>query len=166
MAKYPYDDEYMTYDYRSHMYVLTPKAILDELGENLDVILVNSDPVTRNAFLKKISRMVYNYIKEQSSSFDYIEYILAKDGRLRDMVKDMLISQVEYTLTNGAVADYSGVNLAKGQIADLWKIRGDAKVSDTVVTETHKRLPHYGFCLCCNSMSMPRLALCALHKGY
>ncbi len=166
MAKFPYDDEYMTYDYRSHRYILTPKAVLDELGENLDIILVNADPVTRNAFLKKISRTVYNYIKQQSSSFAYIEYILAKDGRLRDTIKEMLISQVEYMLTDGAVADYSGVNLAKGQFPDLYKMRGDAKVSDTVVTESHKILPYYGFCLCCNSMSMPRLARCALYRGY
>lgn len=166
MAKFPYDDEYMTYDYRSHRYVLTPKAVLDELGENLDIILVNADPVTRNAFLQKVSRAVYNYIKQGSSSWEYVEYIMAKDGRLRDTIKEMLVSQVEYMLTDGAVADYSGVNLAKGQFPDLYKMRGDAKVSDTVVTESHKILPYYGFCLRCSSMGMPRLALCALHKEY
>lgn len=166
MAKFPYDDEYMKYDYRTHRYVLTEKAVLDELGENLDVILTNSDPVTRNAFLKKISLSVYNYIKQQSASFEYIEYILAKDGRLRDTIKEMLVSQVEYMLADGAVADYSGMNLAKGQFPDLWKIRGDAKVSDTVVTESHKRMLDYGFSMCCNSLNMPRLARCALYKGY
>lgn len=165
-TKFPYDDEYMTYDYRTHRYVLTEKAVMDDLGENLDVILVNSDPVSRNAFLRKISRTVYGYIKDQSSSYEFIEYILAKDGRLRDTIKDMLISQVEYTLLGGAIADYSGVNLAKGQFPDIWKMRGDAKVSDTVVTEAFKILPDYGFSLCCNSMRMPRLARCALYKGY
>lgn len=166
MAEFPYNDEYMTYDFRKHRYVLTEKAVFDELGENLDVVLVNSDPVSRNAFLNKVSRIVYGYIKGNSSSWEYIEYIMAKDGRLRDTIKSMLISQVEYMLGDGAVSNYSGVNLAKGQFLDLYKVRGDAKVSDEVVTEASKILPQYGFCLICHSMGMPKLALCALHKGY
>lgn len=156
----------MTYDYRSHRYILTEKAVYDKLGENLDVILINSDPVSRNAFLNKASRVVYGYIKGGSSSWDLIEYIMAKDGSLRDTILDMLVSQVEYMLTDGTVSGYSGVNLAKGQYPDLYKLRGDAKVSDEVVTEAYKLLPQYGFSLMCNSMSMPRLAICARHKGY
>ena len=145
--KFPYDDEYMTYDYLLHRYVLTDKAVLDILGENLNVILVNAEPVTKTAFLKKVSNTVYEYILSASQSPDYIEYLMAKDGNLREMIRDMLISQVEYMLANGSVDSYSGINMAKGQYIDLDKIRNGRQVSLSVEQKSNAILPGYGHCL-------------------
>ena len=165
MAKFPYDDEYMTYDYRTHKYILTEKAVLDELGENLDVVLVNSDPTSRNAFLRKVSRSVYDYILSASQSPDYIEYILAKDGNLRQMILDMLISQTEYMLVNGALGSYSGINMAKGHYIELDKMRDGRQVSLTVEQKANQILPGYGHCLR-YACALPHIAPCALYKGY
>lgn len=147
MTKFPYDDEYMIYNYRMHRYVLTDKAVFDILGENLNVILVDAEPVTKNAFLKKVSNTLYEYILSASQSPDYIEYIMAKDGSLREMIRDMLISQVEYMLANGAVDSYSGINMAKGHYIDLDKIRNGRQVSLTVEQKSNAILPGYGHCL-------------------
>lgn len=147
MANIPFSDDYMTYDYNMHRYVLTDKAVLDLLGENLNIILNNPSPETKNALLKKISNTVYNYILTASMSPDYIEYILAMDVDLRPMIQDMLVSQVEYTLTNGAVENFSGVNISKGSYIELDKIRNGQQVSMTVVQLANNMLPKYGHSL-------------------
>ena len=165
MAKYPYDDEYMTYDYRLHRYVLTDKAVLDILGENLNVMLVNSETTTKNAFLRKVTNTVYEYILSASQSPDYIEYILAKDENLRDMIQEMLISQVEYMLANGAVDSYSGINMAKGHYIDLDKIRNGRHVSMLVEQKANAILPAYGHCLR-YSCTLPHIAAKFYRVGY
>ena len=165
MTQIPYDNEYMTYDYRLHRYVLTDKAVLDILGENLNVMLVNSETVTKNAFLRKVTNTVYEYILSTSQSPDYIEYILAKDGHLRDMIQDMLISQVEYMLANGAVDSYSGINMAKGHYIDLDKIRNGRQVSMVVEQKANAILPTYGHCLR-YACALPHIALKFYRVGY
>lgn len=165
MAKFPYDDEYMTYDYRLHRYVLTDKAVLDILGENLNVILVNAEPVTKNAFLKKVSNTLYEYILSASQSPDYIEYIMAKDGSLREMIQDMLISQAEYMLSNGAVDSYSGINMAKGHFIELDKIRNGRQVSMTVEQRANAPLHGYGHSLR-YACALPRIASKFYRVGY
>ena len=165
MTKFPYDDEYMIYNYRMHRYVLTDKAVFDILGENLNVILVDAEPVTKNAFLKKVSNTLYEYILSASQSPDYIEYIMAKDGSLREMIQDMLISQVEYMLANGAVDSYSGINMAKGHYIDLDKIRNGRQVSLTVEQKSNAILPGYGHCLR-YACALPHIASKFYRVGY
>lgn len=165
MAKFPYDDEYMVYDYRLHRYVLTDKAVLDILGENLNLLLVDAEPVTKNAFLKKVSNTLYEYILSSSQSPDYIEYIMAKDGSLREMIRDMLISQVEYMLSNGAVDNYSGINMAKGHYIDLDKIRNGRQVSMTVEQKANASLHGYGHSLR-YACSLPHIASKFYRVGY
>lgn len=166
MANYPYDDEYMKYDYRMHKYVITDKAVMDLLGENLNTILVDPEPTTKNAFLREVSGSVYDYILSASQSPDYIEYILAKDGSLRQTIQDMLISQVKYTFINSTLADFSGVNMSKGHYIDnLDVMRGDRAVSNTVVRKANAILPCYGHCLR-YSGALPHIAPKFLYVGY
>lgn len=160
----PYNDNYMTYNYDAHMYVLTEKAILDFLGENLHEI-TNFSPVTLNAFLLRNSRTVFNYIYESSQASDYIEYILAMDVEQRERIQTMLLAQVEYTLFNGAIDVYSGVNISKGQYIDLKEIRGNRKVADTVEIESAKIMPKYGFCLRFGGR-LPHVPIELYHVGY
>ena len=166
MTKFPYNDEYMEYDYRSHRYILTSKAVSDILGENLDTIMANNDPITRNAFLRETSDSVYEYILSASQSPDYIEYILAKDGSMRQTVQEMLVSQVKYSLINSSIENYSGVNMSKGQYIDnLDVLRGDRAVSSTVVRKSNAILPIYGHSLRYAGV-LPHVSRKYLHVGY
>lgn len=142
----PYDTNYMTYDYNMHQYVLTEKAALDLLGENLNEI-TNNSPTTTRALLKRNSGTVYNYLIGDSQSPDYIEYILAMDEEQRERIQTMLVAQLEYTLFNGAVDLYSGINISKGQYVDLKEIRGARKIADAVEVEANKVMRNYGFSL-------------------
>ena len=166
MANYPYDDNYMQYDYRMHKYVITDKAVFDLLGENLNTILVDPEPTTKDAFLRGVSNDVYEYILSASQSPDYIEYLLAKDGSLRQTIQDMLLSQVKYSLINSTLADFSGVNMSKGHYIDsLDVMRGDRAVSNTVVRKSNAILPRYGHCLR-YSGTLPHISPKYLYVGY
>lgn len=160
----PYDDDYMTYNYGIHAYVLTEKAVLDFLGENLHE-MTNFSPVTLNAFLLRNTRTVLNYIYESSQSPDYIEYIMATDVEQRERIQTMLLAQIEYTLFNGAIDVYSGLNISKGQYVDLKEIRGNRKVADTVEIETAKIMPKYGICLRYGGR-LPHVPAELYHVGY
>lgn len=159
----PINDEYMKYDFRNHRYVLTEKAIFEEVGVNLNDI--TSCITDKKIFLKRVSSDVYSYIKGNSRSPEYIEYILAVDTDLRPMVQEMLISQAEYVLLNGAVSAFSGINLSKGTAVEINKLRDERKVSDTVSVEANKILPGYGFCLK-YAGALPSLDRSKRYKGY
>lgn len=139
-----FDDDYMKYDYRAHRYILTDKAVLDNIGENLDTLLPSG---SSEKFLRRISNVVYNFIYATSQAPDYIEYILANDDGLRDSVFEMLLSQVEYTLMNGAVDLASGVNIAKQQAMPIEALRGGAQVSTVTEGIANRILPRYGHSL-------------------
>lgn len=164
------DDTVMTYDYTLHGYVLTPTGVKEELGEDLSMLLnadSDANPTTLpNRFLKQVSRSVYGYFKQKAgSNYSVIEYILAKDDRLRDDIKDALMSQVLYVLTNGFVNMQSGLNLASNTSLDLDKIRGETRVSQEVVIFAQTPLVDYGFCIGTITM-LGRLREDIYRKGY
>lgn len=159
-----YNDDYMVYNIRLHRYELTSKAVLDEIGENLALVL-QSGTNGETAFLKRVSAVVYNYIYSASQSPSYIEYILANDDDLRDMIFEMLLRQVEYTLENGAVDLASGVNIAKQQAMSPSATRGAAQVSAITEELANRILPKYGHSLR-YAGALPRIAACAYRKGY
>ncbi|MDE7209678.1 MAG: hypothetical protein K2O31_07330 [Clostridia bacterium] len=160
----PINDEYMTYDFRKHRYVLTEKAVLEEVGINLNDI-TGGNVTDKNLFLKRVSSDVYSYLLEGSRSPDYIEYILAVDTDLRATVQDMLVAQAEYTLLNGAISMFAGINLAKGTAVDIYKLRDERKVAEQVQSEANKILSQYGFCLK-YAGTLPAISPSVKHKGY
>ena len=179
----PLNDEYMIYDYRKHRYMLTEKAVLELLGENLND-LTDGNVTLKNKLLmdasadafrdrksgsagmpKCASADVYGYIYEDSRSPDYIERIMALDEDLRPTIQDMLLAQLEYTLYNGKLSLYAGINLAKQSALDISRIRNESKVAETVVQETHRILPGYGICLkYCGRL--PSVCPSQRYKGY
>lgn len=160
----PINDEYMIYDFRKHRYALTEKAVFEELGVNLNDI-TGGNVTDKNLFLKRVSADVYGYLLEGSRSPDYIEYILAVDTDLRATVKDMLVAQAEYTLLNGAISMFAGINLAKGTAVDIYKLRDERKVAEQVQSEANKILSQYGFCLK-YAGTLPTISPSVKHKGY
>ncbi len=160
----PLNDEYMIYDYRKHRYMLTEKAVLELLGENLND-LTDGNVTLKNKLLMDASADVYGYIYEDSRSPDYIERIMALDEDLRPTIQDMLLAQLEYTLYNGKLSLYAGINLAKQSALDISLIRNESKVAETVVQETHRILPGYGICLkYCGRL--PSVCPSQRYKGY
>ena len=160
----PLNDEYMIYDYRKHRYMLTEKAVLELLGENLND-LTDGNVTLKNKLLMDASADVYGYIYEDSRSPDYLERIMALDEDLRPTIQDMLLAQLEYTLYNGKLSLYAGINLAKQSALDISRIRNESKVAETVVQETHRILPGYGICLkYCGRL--PSVCPSQRYKGY
>lgn len=149
--QYPHDDQVMTYDYEAHRYVLTEQGVLTELGENLELILNatgDANPSTLAArFLKRVSQTVYMYLYRDTANEARIEYLLAKHSPLRSRVKEMLQAQLLYMLNNGDIGLYSGVNVAKGQAMDLYKLRGRARIAPEVEDLALQTIPGLGYCL-------------------
>lgn len=148
---YPLSDNYMVYDYHTHMYYITPDGVMNVLGVNLNEELESFGQANNTTqalrFCKKASQVVYSYIRQGTWSYSYIEYIMAKDGRLRDRIERMLLAQIEYCLVNGFVSAYSGINVAKGTAMRIEDLRDDFTVAKEVVDEVNDILPEYGFCL-------------------
>lgn len=136
MQNYPYDDNYMVYDYRLHMYVLTERSVAESLGVNLTELIpdlgTNNNTTMVKRRLVECSQAVYRYIYEDSWNSEFLEWILAKLPILRDKIYTMLLAQLSYILDNGQINAYSGINLAKGTAIDIKLLRGVAKVADTV----------------------------------
>lgn len=151
LQKFPRDDEIMKYDYTMHRYVLTEQGVLTELGENLDVILNatgDADSSTlAQRILKRVSQTVYMYIYRDTANEEWLEYILATYPPLRNRVKEMLQAQLLYMLMNGDLGLYSGVNVAKGQIMDIDKLRDRARVAPEVEDLALQTIPELGYCL-------------------
>lgn len=151
ICKFPYDDDTMVYDYTTHSYRLTENYVLQEAGIVLSEILnpygAANPSMAAQRFLKKSARSVYRYILQDCWSPQYIEFIMATDGRLRDRIREMLFAQFEYNVKNGFIEDLSGVNVAKGHTIDKDYLRDGVQVSQTVEQLANELLPYYGFSL-------------------
>lgn len=167
--KYPYDDKIMVYDYDAHRYVLTNAGVLSELGINLDMSLDASGDadITTLAkrFLKRISSIVYSWIYRDIANEDWIEYLLATYPPLRDWVKEMLQAQLQYTLANGDIGLYSGVNIAKGQSMDIRALRDVARVAPEVEDYGYRTISGLPYCLKYAGF-LPRLQCACYRVGY
>lgn len=164
---YPYNDNYMKYDYNQHMYYLTPKAALDLIGENMDTHMNafgDSNPSTlAERYCKKSARKLWRYVKSHTFEYSYIEYIMAKDGNVRQFVQDLLLSQLEYNLMNGFPDEDSGM-LSNGGVTDISEIRNERAISPDNYNDVFSVfLPGYGFTLCTNTR-LPAVAPCAYAK--
>lgn len=151
---YPFDDDYMKYDYNTHIYYLTPKAAIDLIGENLDTRLNtygDSNPSTMaERFCKKSARKLWRYVKAHTYEYSYIEYIVAKDGNLRKFVQDLLLSQLEYNLLNGFPDEESG--MFNNSVVAISEIRNERAISPDNYNDVFGVfLPGYRFTMCTNT---------------
>ncbi|MBO7214003.1 MAG: hypothetical protein J6V66_00750 [Clostridia bacterium] len=96
---FPYSDDYMTYDYTLHRYVLTEKDILDNFAINMTARFKNANTV--HTVLKQVSMQVYNYIHEYNVNTEIQDYIIAKTEKGREIIKQAMEQQLLYWLTVG-----------------------------------------------------------------
>ena len=98
----PYSDDYMTYDEQSGRYILTEKAILDEYGIDVAAEAIDSDNLTAvKAMLKRVSKVVYNFIHSYSNQNDVQDRMIAYSEAGREMIKSALLEQFIYMRVNG-----------------------------------------------------------------
>lgn len=132
---YPFDDDYMIYDYTRRQYRLTLDGVTNLLNVNL-VEKVKGDETEAELILLQVSDDVYNYIANYSlySAYLYKKWLIAKDADLREQFKVILADQLRYYIRSGAgvLGDMHGVNIEKGRALSLNSIRGDVMVSASV----------------------------------
>lgn len=101
----PYDDEYMVFDQMTGHYVLTSKYVLDTYGIDLfdgvnDRNSVNAQ-IAVSAFLKRVSRIVYNFIHEYSLYDQRQDYLIAHNEYLRAVIQQAMGEQLVYMCDKG-----------------------------------------------------------------
>lgn len=122
---YPYDDTAMVYDIDWHFYKLESDYVINELGEDLLANLNLADDTKRasavDRYLKRISRVLYSFVYSHTSidTKDYVEYLLAKKPEWRDVIQQALEEQLYFTLRNGDLTSYNGINIYNGSKMEL-----------------------------------------------
>lgn len=99
MTAYPYADDYMTYDYDTHRYILTLKDVEENLGIDLTarVTVPNAIP----SLLNRISVKIYAFIHSHNVNNAYQDLIIAKTKDGRRIIKEAMEEQLIYFLTVG-----------------------------------------------------------------
>lgn len=133
MTTYPYDDANLKYDLDSHQYILTYQGVINGLGE--DLYQYNMDAQTAAKFLERVSKQVYRYIYQyvKFSATRWVEYRLAKDESLRDVIYNAILGQVEYYLASAGplVALQTGLSIEKSKVIPLEELRGNRKIAES-----------------------------------
>ncbi len=94
---FPFIDDYLTYDYNSHRYVLTKKYVLEQLKVDIDARFGGDG----EAVLQDVSEQVYDYMHEFSANTLYQDFIIAKTKGGRDIIKEAMSKQLKYVLVVG-----------------------------------------------------------------
>lgn len=149
---YPYNDEYLKYDYENHKYILTEKACLDKLNINLGELLNLGGSANQereiNNFLEEISDFIYSQIYDYSSQWQIQEYQIAKCPSARDVIMKAMLKQIDYARLNGALYQYSGVDVKKGTKMQDFSDRYLSPMSKSILskplTETNVPLLYAG----------------------
>lgn len=127
--EYPFSDQYLKYDYDRHIYVATPKYILEEFGINLSEVLEATDVTNPadlpNIWLRRVSRYVYEYLYSVTFDRDWKEFLLAKDGNWRKFILYWIGEQALYMLNNGDIGLQAGISYEKSNSNDLYQMRGE-----------------------------------------
>lgn len=99
---YPYSDEYMTYDYKTHRYVITKKDLLENFNENLQSKFKDGKDV--EPFLRQVSTEIYSYIHSHNMNTKMQDYIVAKTESGREIIQEAMEQQALYMLTVGIIS--------------------------------------------------------------
>ena len=116
---FPFNDDYMDYDGRTHHYILKEKA-LDVVDSNWKKRLTDKSPNGVRNLLIATSIKFYNYAYQHSrSNNNQINYLIAKRGlksypnmfEYREAIKNAMVDLAFYLLDNGDLSRISGVDL-------------------------------------------------------
>lgn len=142
----PYDDELMIFDPILKQYQLTEKGIFQGLGVNLgdDLYTGASANPSMEAVrvIKKVSRIVYNYLYSGCMRPDQQELDLHYLSFMRPIVYQMLVAQMEYYLGKGDPAYIDSETIEK----DKWN-RRTGRVAQDVIELGDRIIPQLGRCL-------------------
>lgn len=119
----PYDDTYMTFDTDTHQYTLT----VDGVNKEFNVGLVEFAGSEGNAkqLLREIRGDFYKYVyrvtRRDEQHRRVVEHRLAKDGELRDLIKNSMLDMVRATIRGGysMQKDLMWANPVTGTVMDL-----------------------------------------------
>lgn len=130
----------MFYDDTTSRYILTPKGVLNNLGENLETRLnkrrANNDENVAQNILNQISFEVYSYIYAHTQYPSFIEKVIKYDDQAKKIVKDAMLQQVAYTLVNGSLNLHSGVDIRKGSKMEGFYDRSIAPLAKMTLDRT------------------------------
>ena len=95
----PYNTDYMTFDENTGRYVLTTKAVLDQLGIDLNVLAKDNGNGV-NAFLNRVSMLTYKKMQEYGFE-DGQDRIIATTETGRKIIQEAMIEQCFYVKSVG-----------------------------------------------------------------
>lgn len=104
---YPHVDEYMTYNYNDHRYILTAQGVKDRLAIDLTKEFKDNIASSINAFLNQVSLQVYNMIHNHSIYNLFQDFIIAKTETGRRIIQQAMEQRVLYLLTREKMYDES-----------------------------------------------------------
>jgi len=119
----PFDDIYMTYDRTAHRYTLTIDAVDNEL--DADFIAYARSQENAEALLREISsdmyKFIYKYNRRDINKQKADEHKLAKNGDLRDIIRDSMLDMCRGLIRSGFLLqkDLSWVIPETGTVMDL-----------------------------------------------
>ena len=101
----PYSDDYLFYDENTNHYILTEKALVENVGVNLrermaETSLVNPETVIKN-FTRTVSDMIYQFIHEHNVDNSRQDYLIATVPELRKIIQKAMEYQAVYVLNVG-----------------------------------------------------------------
>lgn len=122
----PFEDTTMTYDSDKHRYVLTIQAVDDEF--NVSLVSYAGSVEDAESMLREVSNDMYKYIykynRRDEKKRRAVEHLLAKNGDLRDLIRDSMLDMVRAIIRGGysLQKDLSWVNPETGLVMDLSNI--------------------------------------------
>ena len=86
------------------------------LFENSIDVAIDFAEIGLDNLLSDISEQLYNYVYSYNPRYnDYQEYLMAKSPMARELIKNALLKQLSYTLRNGKINEFAGVNVSYNQ---------------------------------------------------
>lgn len=121
-------DNHCRYDKQKHRYILTAEYMLEVRNIDLYEELNTSGSVSDIAkmpdiILDRVSSQIYSYIYALSAYTFRTERELALNDKHRPHLIEAMAEQVIYTLNNGDISAYSGVNAVSGMSIDPHRMR-------------------------------------------
>lgn len=99
MPKYPYDDDFMTYDHATNRYILTLQDVAQNLGVDLESRIKYTNAIS--TLLNRVSLKIYAFIHTHNVDNNYQDYIIAKTEAGRKIIKEAMEEQLLYFLAVG-----------------------------------------------------------------
>ncbi len=101
----PYSDDYLYYDENTNRYVLTEKALVENVGLNIrarmsDTALVNPEVVIKS-FNRTVSDMVYQFIHQHNVDNRAQDCLIATVPELRRIIQTAMEYQAVYVANVG-----------------------------------------------------------------